>query len=457
MRILVLFTRDLRVHDHPALSAGCRAADEIVPLFVADPKLQGVSPNRDRFLAECLVDLDRSLGHRGGRLFIGEGDVARRAVDVAVEASCEAIYVTADASGYARRREDRLGSLAAARGIELRTFPGNSVVEPGSVVPQGGGAYRVFTPYLRAWERVASRSIAPAPRWLRIPRGLDVGRLPIPDRFRPTALELPPGGEAAGRKRMHRFLADGAGSYEAARNDLAADSTSRLSPYLRFGCISASELAFRAGGIRGAGEYLRQLAWRDFFRQLLADRPSMAWEDLRAGASDWARFDEAVMESWVTGRTGFPLVDAGMRQLLQEGWMHNRARLVTASFLTRRAGVPWQVGAKHFYGHLVDGDPANNAGNWQWVAGTGAATRTSRPLSPVRQAERFDADGAYVRRYVPELADVEGAAVLRPWRDPALLRASGYPAPILDVGRVSQGAATARSTRPAPWTRSMPR
>ncbi|HWC70579.1 MAG TPA: deoxyribodipyrimidine photo-lyase [Actinomycetota bacterium] len=433
MRVMVLFTRDLRTHDHPALWEATRVADDVVPLFVVDPALIGRSANRDRFLAESLVDLDRSLAHRGGRLLVRDGPVAPRTVELATEAGCDEIFLTNDAGAYARRRADELTALAAARRIGLRTFPGHAVVEPGAVTPQGADAYRVFTPYLRAWHSARARDILPSPRRVRVPRGLEAGRLPIPERYRPSALEIAPGGETAGRKRMQRFLADDARTYEEGRDVPAGEGTSRLSPYLRFGCISAAELSSRARGVEGAGEFVRQLAWRDFFGQLLAHRPTMTWEDLRPGVESPSTFDDAILDAWVAGRTGLPLVDAGMRQLAREGWMHNRARLVTASFLTRRAGVPWQVGARHFFEHLVDGDPANNAGNWQWVAGTGASPRRGRPLSPVRQAQRFDPDGAYVRRYVPELARATSPAILRPWSHPELLRASGYPAPIVDV------------------------
>jgi deoxyribodipyrimidine photo-lyase len=456
MRVLVLFTRDLRVHDHPALWEACTVATEVVPLFVVDPELMKRSPNRARFLSECLVDLDRALTHRGGRLFVREGDVAAQAAIVAAHEACDEIFVTRDAGSYAAGRMARLTALGAAGGFRLRTFPGHAVVEPSAVAPQGAHAYRVFTPYLRAWSDTEPRTVLGAPRSVRVPRDLEAGRLPGPDRCRPTALELAPGGEAAGRKRMQRFLSAAVSAYAEGRNDLARDITSRLSPYLRFGCVSATELATKAQGIAGAEGFIRQLAWRDFFLQLLAERPSMSWEDLRPGSPDREPVDDGILDAWTAGRTGLPLVDAGMRQLLREGWMHNRARLVTASFLTRRARVPWQEGAKHFAHHLVDGDPANNAGNWQWVAGTGAAPRRSRPLNPARQAERFDADGRYVRRYVSELGAVDTGAVLRPWRHPDLLRATGYPAPILDVPE-RRAPSMARSTVRAASIGSVPR
>jgi deoxyribodipyrimidine photo-lyase len=433
MAVLVLFTRDLRIHDHPALTQACRTADEVVPLFVVDPSLVGRSPNRTRFLYEALSDLDRSLAHRGGRLLVREGDVPAKVIEVASEAACDRIFLTRDASAYAADRARRLTERAENAGIPVRSFPGHAVIEPGEIVPDGRAAYRVFTPYHRAWVRAPGRPVLAPPRAIRVPRGLDPGRLPTPEGAGTKAIELPPGGETVGRKRMLRFVAEGAADYAVHRDDLEDDATSRLSGYLRFGCVSANELASRIRGVTGGGAFLRQLAWRDFFGQLLADHPEMAWEDLRGSGGGRQRVDDAVVDAWTSGRTGVPLVDAGMRQLLREGWMHNRARLVTASFLTRRAQVPWQVGAEHFMHHLVDGDPASNSGNWQWSAGTGASPRRGQALSPVRQAERFDPDGVYVRRYVPELADAGRAAVLRPWRHPELLRRTGYPAPIVDL------------------------
>ncbi|MDH4112027.1 MAG: DNA photolyase family protein [Actinomycetota bacterium] len=433
MRVLVLFTRDLRVRDHPALSEACRLGDEVVPLFVIESKLMANSPNRARFLAESLIELDRSLAHAGGRLVVREGDTCSEVLELATSTACDAVFFTSDASAYARSREERLRAMCGARDIGIRGFPGSAVVEPGAVVPNARSAYRVFTPYLRAWAGHARRSVLPAPRSVRVPREIDAGRLPAPSRYSPTACDLPPGGERAGRARMRRWLARDATAYETTRNDLDGDLTSRLSPYLRFGCVSATEIVTTASGTPGTDAFVRQIAWRDFFRQLLADEPTMTWRDLRPGTAEPGRINEDLLEAWKAGRTGFPLVDAGMRQLLREGWMHNRARMITASFLTRNCGVPWQEGARHFSRHLVDGDPSSNSGNWQWVAGTGVPGRRSRALNPVRQATRFDSAGMYVRRYVDELAHVDDARIIRPWNHPELLRATGYAAPITEA------------------------
>ena len=238
------------------------------------------------------------------------------------------------------------------------------------------------------------------------------------------------GGETEGRARLERWVRDGLAEYESRRDDLAVEGTSGLSPYLHFGCVSPLELAERAREAPGGEAFVRQLCWRDFHHQLLAAEPRIAREDLHPRHDRW-RVDPPALAAWKEGRTGYPLVDAGMRQLLAEGTMHNRARLVTASFLAKHLYVDWRLGAAHFAEHLVDGDVANNVGNWQWVAGTGADTRPNRVFNPTRQARRFDPDGAYVRRWVPELEAIDGGAVHEPWRL-GLLAPKGYPAPIVD-------------------------
>jgi deoxyribodipyrimidine photo-lyase len=435
MRTLVLFTRDLRIHDHPALAEASREGSEVVPLFVLDPKLAGVSPNRERFLHECLADLDRSFERLGGRLLVRRGVVVDETMRVVRDTGCSKVLVSGDVSSYARRRERGLADACERMRVGFAILPENAVVEPGGVSPAGQRAYRVFTPYLRAWAGHGRRPVSPPPQRLRFARGTSLGPRPDPSRVGRTSVDLPRGGERAGRRRLHAFLGRELAGYPDARDDLAADETSRLSPYLRFGCISANEVAMRADGLPGSEAFLRQLAWRDFFFQLVAADPTLAWRNLRepVGVAASPVPLERALAAWREGCTGIPLVDAGMRQLDREGWMHNRARLVAASFLTRSLGVAWQHGERHFARLLVDADPANNAGNWQWAAGTGTDPRRTRTLAPVRQARRYDASGDYVRRYVKELVDVEGPTIFAPWKDPAALRSSGYPAPIVPV------------------------
>jgi deoxyribodipyrimidine photo-lyase len=255
----------------------------------------------------------------------------------------------------------------------------------------------VFTPYPRVWAAAARRPVLEPPPTLHLPEGIDLGSIPDPSSVEIDALHLPAGGETAGRALLDRFVLRSA-SYGSERDALAADSTSRLSPYLRFGCVSANEVAARITN----PDFVRQLAWRDFFGQLLAAEARLLRESLRQAPAPIRsrRASSQDLEDWKQGRTGHPLVDAAMRQLAAEGWLPNRARLVVASYLTRTLAIDWREGAAHFDRLLVDGDPANNAGNWQWVAGTGANPRPSRALSPDRQAKRFDPDGEYVRRHL---------------------------------------------------------
>ncbi|HSC90876.1 MAG TPA: deoxyribodipyrimidine photo-lyase [Gaiellaceae bacterium] len=429
MRAVVLFTRDLRVHDNPALAAAAREADEVVPLFVHDPAIERTfgAPRRRAFLLESLHDLRSSLG---GALAVRHGDPVR----VALALGPDAVYLSSDVSATAQRRE------AALRGaVDVRAFPGVTVVPTGAPVPAGGDHYRVFTPYHRAWLGEPWRRAEDAPRALRLPPDVETGGLPAVGRD-PA---LPAGGETAGRRAMRAWLSGGLAAYDEERDRLDANATSRLSPYLHFGCLSPLELA-REALARGGHGFVRQLAWRDFYAQLLRARPETRDDDLRPRGDRW-NDDPDGLAAWTEGLTGYPLVDAGMRQLAAEGWLHNRARLVTASFLVKHLYVDWREGARAYEDRLVDGDVANNRGNWQWVAGTGVDQRPNRVYNPTLQALRHDPSGAYVRRYVPELADLPAETIHEPWRLGADgLRRLGYPPPIVDHAEAVRRFRTAR-------------
>jgi deoxyribodipyrimidine photolyase len=347
---VVLFTRDLRAHDHPALAAATRDCDRVVPLFVLDRRLLDASEKRTAFLRARLAELHEATG-----LVVAEGDP----VEEAARFRPDAVYLSEDVSAYARRRTARL-----AERFEIRLFPGITIVPPGELAPAGRNHYRVFTPYWRAWREQP---------------------LPAP-----------------------------VGSGPALRS---ADAVP-LSPHLHFGSISPAEVA------RGASEeLLRQLCWRDFYAQLLAAAPELEWRDLHPGRRVWRNDPEAVA-AWKEGRTGYPFVDAAMRQLVVEGWIPNRQRLVAASLLVKQLEIDWRVGAAHFLEHLLDGDAASNSGNWQWVAGTGTDTRPNRTFNPTRQARVHDPDGDYVRRWVPELASLPAARIHDPTSEER--RALGY-------------------------------
>jgi deoxyribodipyrimidine photo-lyase len=433
----VLFTRDLRVHDHPALSQAAKSHRQVVPLFVLDDALLASSyarPNRLRFLREALEDLDGSLRTLGGRLVVRRGDPAMETLAIARSVGAEAVFVSADVSAFAQRRERRLATACAEQGLQFRAFPGVTIAPPGALRPAGGDHFRVFTPYWQRWRTQPLRPLAPVPGRMALPRELAPERDAAWRELRvgTASPEVARGGEAAGRARLEAWRRAGLSRYDDRHDAPAADGTSRLSPYLHFGCVSPVEVAHRCAGRAGGETFLRQLCWRDFHHQVTAAYPAIAHEDYRPRHDRWEDRPDR-LAAWQAGRTGYPFVDAGLRQLAVEGWMHNRARLVTASFLVKDLGIDWRLGAGHFLDLLVDGDIANNSGNWQWVAGTGNDTRPNRVFNPVRQAQRFDPDGAYVRRWVPELAGIAGGAIHEPWRlDPAVRRRLDYPGPIVD-------------------------
>ncbi|MGY0020760.1 cryptochrome/photolyase family protein [Streptomyces sp. cg35] len=443
MRVrVVLFTSDLRVHDHPPLRAALNASDAVVPLFVRDAGIDATgfpAPNREAFLADCLRDLDAALRERGGRLVVRSGDIAEEVAKVVTETDACALHLAGGVSAYARRREEAL--RAALHGIGCEVIAHDAVVTcvpPGAVTPAAKDHFAVFTPYHRHWAQHQTRTVGRAPRAVTVPDG--IGSEPLPERGAVPGVSpgLAEGGEQAGRARLTAWLRSGIADYENRHDDLPGDATSRLSPDLHFGTVSPVEAVTRAraAGGSGAEAFVRQLAWRDFHHQVLAARPAAAHDDYRTHHDRWRSERSAgeEIDAWREGRTGYPVVDAGMRQLLHEGWMHNRARLLTASFLTKTLYVDWRVGARHFLHHLVDGDVANNQMNWQWMAGTGTDSRPNRVLNPVTQAKRYDPDGAYVRRWVPELAGLDGPAVHEPWKLSGKDRAAyDYPEPLLEL------------------------
>ena len=436
---IALFTRDLRVHDNPTLRGAVDSAEQVLPVFVLDDAILGsayLAPNRASFLVDALHDLDESLKQRGADgLVIRRGDTAREVAALAEGVGAGTVHVSGDWSAYAHSRQRRLEKLLGERDRELVVHAETlMVVPPGTVPPSDNDHFAVFTPYYRRWADHPRRPVLDPPSRLASPR-VRKGQIPAAETLCPgeRARHLPTGGETAGRRRMQAWLRSSVTRYADHHDDLAGDRTSRMSPYLHFGCLSPTDLVARAGRSRGAQAFVRQLAWRDFNLQLLAARPEVASQDYRDRGDRWRR-DEDDLAAWRDGRTGYPIVDAAMRQLTQEGWMHNRGRLIVGSFLTKTLYLDWREGARHFLHHLVDGDIANNQLNWQWVAGTGTDTRPSRVLNPLRQAERFDSDGAYVRRYVPELANIEGPGVHTPWKLPDDVRKGlDYPDPIVDL------------------------
>jgi deoxyribodipyrimidine photo-lyase len=449
---IVWFRRDLRVADHPALVAAKAGYERVVPLYVLDDRLlhgRYASPARARFMLGCLRALDEALRERGSGLVVRHGTPEDEVVAVAREAGAEAVLWTSDVAPYARRRDRRVTEALRDAGVEALPQTGGYLVDPSRPRTQGGRPYTVFSPFHRAIDGVERRPVHRAPSGLpALPSGLRKGRLPsaqalaIADDSVPEPVVEP--GEAAARAALERWLDSGLERYDD-RHDALAGGTSVLSPYLRWGCLSARECEERALGRGGAGAaaFARQLAWRDFYAHQLLMFPGNVHDEFQERyrrVIAWSD-DEEALAAWKAGRTGYPLVDAGMRQLARTGWMHNRARLVVGSFLTKDLHIDWREGERHFARLLLDGEPAQNNGNWQWIASTGAdpAPYFRRLFNPMTQQRKFDPDGTYVRRWVPELRDVPDARLAEPWTmDHDEQRAAGcvigedYPAPIVD-------------------------
>ncbi len=436
---VLVFTGDLRVRDHPALIAACRESasqesDRVVPLFVLDDSLirsTERAANRMRFLRDSLVDLDASLRRLGGALVVRRGHWVTEVVRVVSESGARTVHLSTGVTGLAQARIVALRAAGADHEFSVVTHPGVTVI-PTDVLRTGAGtAYQVFTPFYRRWLATPWRAPLAAPRSIRLPDGIDPGRVPTLEaltRIAP-APECARGGETEGLARLRTWAATGLAHYGANHDAIGVDGTSHASPYLHFGCLSPLEVATRLRDRPGGESFVRQLCWRDFFAQLLAARPELAREDLRHRGTPGGTADEA-FDAWRAGRTGYPLVDAGMRQLQREGFMHNRVRMVVASFLTKDLDVAWQLGARHFMDLLVDGDVASNQCNWQWAAGTGTDSNAHRVFNPTRQSERFDPDGVYIRRYVTELAGVAAKAIHDP--PEAERDRCGYPRKLVD-------------------------
>jgi deoxyribodipyrimidine photo-lyase len=447
MRALVWLTRDLRVHDNPALLAALGRADAIVPVFCFDDRLlrgRHASGPRTQFMLECLEDLEERVG---GTLVVRRGPPERELPVLAREARARELHFSADSGPFARRRIERVARALREVGVESFAHPGlHAVDELGALRTRDGRPYSVFTPFHRVWRDAPRRAVLERPRSLgSLPGGLAKGSLPS---LRELGLEQevehpPPGGETAARERLARFLRSGVQNYAEAADALGGDGTSRLSPYIHFGCLSPREIEERLPRGKGPDAFRRQLCWRDFHHHVLLGHPGNAraeFQERYRNAIAW-RHSDRDFEAWCAGRTGYPLVDAGMRQLRREGWMHNRARLVVASFLTKQLGIDWRRGERWFMRLLVDGDEANNNGNWQWIASVGVDPQPAyrRMYNPTLQMQRFDPNGAYVRLHVPELRSVPDDHVREPWLMPEDVQRRSrcvigvdYPKPIVD-------------------------
>jgi deoxyribodipyrimidine photo-lyase len=431
---VVIFTRDLRVRDHAALQRGLKESERVFPVFVLDDQILATShgsPNRISFLLESLHDLRSSLQSRGGDLIVRRGDFLEQIDLLVKETGAGTAHLSEDVSAFSARRTEALRGVLAKRDCSLELHPGITVLPPGSNSPGTGGFWKVFTPYYNKWIDAPWRELLPAPQEVNAISGISPGEIPTLAELcsAETSPNLPVGGETAGLERLKNWAASSLEVYEENHNALAADETSRISAYLHFGCLSPLEVATRLQGRPGAAPFIRQLCWRDFYHQVLAARPETANSDYRERGDVW-RVDEDDAEAWRQGRTGYPLVDAAMNQLRLEGFMHNRARMVVASFLTKDLYLDWRIGADHFMEFLVDGDVANNQLNWQWTAGTGTDSNPNRIFNPTVQSERFDPDGSYIRRYLPVLSELSAPQIHNP--DSTTRERLGYPPHMID-------------------------
>jgi len=420
--------RDLRLADHPALQAAAQGG-RVVPLFVVDPRLwQPAGDPRRAWLVRSLRDLDERMD---GALVIRSGDPVQVLAGIVRETGAASVHVTADAGPYGRERDV---AVEHALDVPLVRTGTPYAVGPGTITKSDGAPYQVFTPFFRAWrDHGWPRPAGPPPSGLRWRRGVDsTGLPPEPDL---AGLRLPDVGEDAALERWRAFRETALPTYDTDRNLPARNGTSRLSAHLKYGEIHPRTLLADLARHRskGADVFRSELAWRDFYADVLWREPRSAREYLRPQYRRLAYEEPGpLFQAWCEGRTGFPFVDAGMRQLRAEGWVHNRVRMVVASFLVKDLHVEWQHGARYFLRWLRDGDLASNNHGWQWVAGSGTdAAPFFRVFNPVTQGTKFDPDGEYVRRYVPELGHLPGGSAHEPWAAPDGY-AHGYPARIVD-------------------------
>ena len=450
MTSILWLRRDLRLRDHPALEAARADVDGMVPVFCFDDGLlkgRHASGPRTQFMLECLAELDAGLRDRDSRLYVRHGPPARELVALARDTGASAVHVSADVGPFARRRDAEVKRALAEIDVAFVAHPGLFAIDALEPLRTGSGRpYTVFTPFYKKWLTEPRREVTGAPRTLPAPgRRAAAGTLPtLEDLGLEQEVSDPaPGGEHAARDTLHRFLRGPVDDYADGHDTLTGEGISRLSPYLHFGCISPREIEHELGRSEGAQAFRRQVCWRDFYAHVLGHFPRNAhseFQDRYRGAIKWS-YAEKRFAAWCEGRTGYPVVDAGMRQLRREGWLHNRARLVVGSFLTKDLGIDWRWGERFFMRLLLDGDEASNNGNWQWIASVGVdpAPAFQRIFNPARQLEKFDAEGAYVREYVPELRDVPIRYLAEPWTMPGEVQeqvgcriGTDYPGPIVD-------------------------
>ncbi len=449
---LLWFRRDLRLEDHLALHHAARlaAGSSVVGCFVVDPRLLGTAGvARRHFLAGALGDLAERMD---GALVLRVGDPAKVVAEVCAEVGASVVVATGEHSPAGSARDARVQAALRAAGIDLELVDSNYLVEPGIVRSGSGSGFKVFTPYYKAARELGVPAPFPVPdlRWGRAPSSIAPVELlsaPVTAPSGPRSIcstvaapppaALPEASHRAAIARLDAFASQAVDGYATDRDVLEGTGTSRLSPYLRFGLLHPRQVVAALGQSEGAVAFHRQLCWRDFYADVLFHTPAALWDDLHpTGVEvDTGPLATERFGAWALGQTGYPAVDAGMRQLLAEGSMHNRARMLCASFLVKDLHLDWRWGAAWFAERLVDFDPASNNCGWQWVAGVGTdASPYHRIFNPTLQAQRFDPEGRYVARWVPELAEVPLPQRLEPGAGGGSLFAGSYPAPVVDHG-----------------------
>jgi deoxyribodipyrimidine photo-lyase len=400
-RSIVWFRRDLRLRDHPALAEAC-SAGEVLPLFVVDPAFESAGAPRRALLHDCLAALDEAMG---GALVVRHGDPVDEVPALADEIDATTVYVSKDYAPYGRRRDEAVSDALRGADRRLRGIGSPYAVDLGTVRKDDGDPYAVFTPFSRRWRACGWPDPVDAPRspdWIEAPSD------GLPDRP-DVGFGVASATEDNVLARWRRFRDTDLDDYDERRDFPALDATSHLSPFLKYGVVHPRQLlADSDARSKAHATFQSELAWRDFYADVLFHQPRTAWENLDQRFDDMhldtGKRAQEKFDRWCEGRTGFPIVDAGMRQLVQSGWMHNRVRMIVASFLVKDLHLPWWWGAKFFLQHLLDGDLASNNHGWQWAAGTGTdAAPYFRVFNPTAQQERWDPDGEYAHRWIPEL------------------------------------------------------
>lgn len=440
MPIILWFRQDLRLSDNEALSAAAKSGEPIIPLYIHDENAAGKWADGGAakwWLHHSLMALQKSLK---ADLVIREGDALSVLNTLIRETGAKAVYWNRQYEPYAIARDTKIKASLKEDGIDAQSFKGNMLFEPWQLQTGGGTPFRVFTPFYKAGltklsligETVATPKKITHHDKIKSQSIDDLKLLPTRDWADGFADIWMPGEDGA-NERARDFIDEPMGEYKNKRDIPGTEGTSRLSPHLHFGEVSARALWHAAAHHKGAEVFQRQLVWRDFNAYLLYHNPQMPEVPLQEkfAAFPWLNNDHGkYLRAWQRGMTGYPIVDAGMRQLWQTGWMHNRVRMIVGSFLVKHLLQPWQRGEEWFWDCLVDADLGNNAGNWQWIAGCGAdAAPYFRVFNPIIQGEKFDPHGFYVREFVPELKNVPDKFIHKPWESGLKLN---YPAPIVD-------------------------